>query len=110
MIKVTPVLAGNTISSDQSICTGLTPSTLAGSIPTGGDGAFTYLWEMSTTGSISGFSIASGTSNSQNYTPSALTQTTWFRRTVTSGGCNNTTAAVQITVNPLPNTGSIVPD
>ena len=79
-------------------CTGTTPAALTGSTPTGGDGAYIYLWENSTDNTT--FGSASGTNNGINYAPGALTQTTWYRRTVTSGGCSDESTAVQITVNP----------
>jgi len=91
------------------ICEGNSPGTIKGMLPTGGNGSYTYLWESSTTNSSSGFAPASGTNNTIDYTPGTLTQTTWFRRTVTSGGCSSTSDAVEITVNPtisINNTGA----
>ncbi|MBK9358597.1 MAG: hypothetical protein IPN08_14650 [Bacteroidales bacterium] len=101
-ITVTPTITGNTIGSIQTICEGSTPAALTGSTPGGGNGSFTYLWESSTTGSGSGFIAATGTNTGINYSPSALSATTWFRRTVISGGCSDVSSAVQITVTPLP--------
>ncbi|MGI8599779.1 MAG: beta strand repeat-containing protein, partial [Chitinophagaceae bacterium] len=103
-VSVNPVIAGNTISADQSICTGTTPAQLTGATPTGGDGStYTYQWQSSTTGASSGFAnVTTGTgATAPNYTPTALTATTWYRRVVTSGGCIDNSAAVQITVNPV---------
>ncbi len=87
----------------EPICAGTIPGQILGSLPTG-NGTYTYLWEMSTTSSTSGFSAAPGTNNNQNYTPTvAVTANTWFRRTVTSGGsCPNVSAVVLIKVNPTP--------
>ncbi|WP_157495000.1 hypothetical protein, partial [Flavobacterium sp. KJJ] len=85
----------------QPICAGSLPGAIAGTAPTG-NGTYTYLWESSTTSSGSGFAAASGTNNAQNYTPGTLTQSTWFRRTITSGPCVNVSAVVFIKVNPLP--------
>ncbi|KAF0197149.1 MAG: hypothetical protein FD166_2108 [Bacteroidetes bacterium] len=101
-ITVTPTITGNTIGSIQTICEGSTPSALNGSTPGGGNGSFSYLWESSTTGSGTGFSAASGTNTGISYSPAALLATTWFRRTVISGGCSDVSSAVQITVTPLP--------
>jgi len=101
LIKVSPVIGGNTIGSAQTICSGSTPSALTGALPTGGSSTYVYTWESSTTNATTGF-LAIGTSDSQNYTPAALTQTTWYRRKVTSGGCNSTSTAIQITVSPVP--------
>src|SRR5207249_177763 len=99
-ITVNPVIANNTVTATQTICSGATHAALTGSTPTGGNGTYTYLWESSTDNIT--FAPATGTNNSIGYTPGALTQTTWYRRTVTSGPCTNTTAAIQITVNPVP--------
>ena len=99
-LTVNSVIANNTVSSSQTICTGTTPSGLTGTLPTGANGTYEYLWESSTTSAINGFAAASGTSNTRNYTPGSLTRTTWYRRTVTSGGCSNTTSAIQITIAP----------
>ena len=85
----------------EPVCSGNIPGTISGTLPTGGSGSFTYLWESSTSGPSSGFIAASGSNNGQNYTPGALTQTTWYRRTVTSGGCSNTSSVILIKVSPV---------
>lgn len=82
------------------ICEGDLPGIISGSLPSGGNGSYTYLWESSTTNSVSGFAIASGTNNTQNYTPGTLSQTTWFRRIITSGECSSTSEAFEISVFP----------
>jgi hypothetical protein len=82
----TPTIAGNT------------PAAITGMVPTGGNGTYTYYWESSTTSSTSGFAAASGTNTAKDYTPGILTQTTWFRRTVYSGGCSNTSYVIEIKV------------
>jgi hypothetical protein len=87
----------NTISANQTLCTGSTPAALSGNAVLGGP---TYRWESSTTSSSTGFANASGTNNTQNYTPGLLTQTTWFRRVVIQGGCTGISPPVQITVLP----------
>ncbi|MFH1121334.1 MAG: T9SS type A sorting domain-containing protein [Bacteroidota bacterium] len=102
MITVTPVITGNTIGSVQTICEGSAPSALTGSSPGGGNGSYSYLWESSTTNAGSGFSPASGTNTAIGYTPPTLSSTTWFRRSVISGGCTDISSTVQITVTPLP--------
>jgi len=102
LIRVNPLISGNAVNSPQSICSGSSPSALSGTVPTGGNGTYVYLWESSTTSASSGFVTASGSNNVQGYAPGVLTQTTWYRRAVTSGGCSNTSAAIQVTVTPLP--------
>ena len=104
-ITVLPAIANNTVAAVQTICNGQTPAGLTGTLPTGGNGTYTYLWQSSTTSAVAGFAAAGGTNNTQNYTPGALAVTTWYRRTVTSGQCTgaqaNISAAIQITVLPL---------
>jgi hypothetical protein len=111
LITVNPVIATNTVSAAQTICTGNTPAALAGSVPSGGGGAgtYTYIWESSTDGGTT-FTPITLAGNTQNYTPATLTQITSFRRTVTSGGCSSTSTAIQITVSPVIAANTITAD
>jgi hypothetical protein len=100
MVKVDPVIANNAITASQAICSGTSPSGLVGSTPTGGNSVYTYLWESSTTSATTGFTIATGTNSTINYSPGALATNTYFRRKVTSGSCANYSTAISITINP----------
>ncbi|TRZ73704.1 MAG: PKD domain-containing protein [Bacteroidetes bacterium] len=102
-IIVHPTIDPGTISADQAICTGDTPNPLTGTLPTGGGGSYTYLWQSSIVSASTGFTPIPG-ATSQNYSPGALTQTTWFRRITTSNSpCPSVSSnVVQITVNPRP--------
>ncbi len=103
-IQVNPGITNNTIAGNQRVCIGSAPTTkLTGLVPAGGDAAYTYRWESSTVSASDGFVTAAGTNNAQDYQPSVLTQTTWYRRVVISGGCTNYSEAVQVLVDPLPN-------
>ncbi|MDR7212677.1 discoidin domain-containing protein, partial [Flavobacterium piscis] len=74
-----------------------------GSTPTGGNGTYTYLWEMSTTGHSTGYTTAPGINNAEDYTvPSGTTQTTWYRRTVTSGIYSDATIVIVQVVTTAP--------
>ena len=107
-ISVQPTI-NNNITSNQNICEGVIPAALSGT-PTGGSGTYSYTWESSVTDGTSGFSAISG-ANSLSYTPSPLSQTTWFRRTVSSGACPDvTSASIQITINPAIIGNSIASD
>ncbi|RDC61975.1 Ig-like domain-containing protein [Adhaeribacter pallidiroseus] len=100
-VTVTQPVTNNTILADQSLCGGERPAPLTGSTPQGGTQPLQFIWESSTTGPTSGFTAATGTNNTANYNPPAITITTWFRRGVLSGGCDtNYSNAVQITVLP----------
>ncbi len=102
-VSLNSITLANGSNSLQAICTNSNPGTISGSTPTGGDGNYAYIWESSTTGPESGFSPATGTNNTANYDPGTLTQTTWFRRTVTSAVCDSPQSnAVEVSVNPVP--------
>ncbi|OOG72245.1 S-layer family protein, partial [Flavobacterium sp. A45] len=88
----------------QPICADTSPGaiTINGSTPTGGNGTYTYLWEISTTSATSGYATASGTSNGRDYiVPAGIAQTTWYRRTITSGAYTSNTIVI-VQVNKLP--------
>ncbi len=77
------------------ICAGTNPGTITGSTPTGGNGPYSYLWEVSTTSATSGYSVAPGISNGKDYDiPAGITVATWYRRTVTSGIYSDATIVV----------------
>ncbi|WP_299826449.1 PKD domain-containing protein [uncultured Pontibacter sp.] len=99
-ITVTPPIASNSISMPQAICEGTQPASLVGSVPTGGNGTYTYVWESSTTSPNGGFTPAPGVNNQQDYTPGQVPGTSWFRRVIFSEGCTSVSVAVQITVVP----------
>ncbi|UAY50643.1 PKD-like domain-containing protein [Ferruginibacter albus] len=98
-IIVNNVITNNTISNAQTICSGTAPSSLSGTAAAGGNGTNNYLWESSTTSATTGFSNAGGSCNGQQYSPATLTQPTWYRRTVSSGGCFDTSSTVLISIN-----------
>jgi hypothetical protein len=97
-ITVQQPISNNTIAASQNICSGNTPAGLTGSTPTGGDGTYSYQWQIKTTG---GFSNISGATD-KDYAPGALSQTTQFKRIVTAGAaCSNSTSAiVTISISP----------
>ncbi|MDX5418243.1 MAG: gliding motility-associated C-terminal domain-containing protein, partial [Hymenobacteraceae bacterium] len=66
-------------------------------------GNYTYIWESSTSGPDKGYTTATGPNNGKDYQPTALTQTTWFRRIVTSESCERQVSdPVKKTVTSLP--------
>ena len=91
-------LIAGTAGSDQTICNGDTPSPLSETLPTGGDGTYTYNWQQSIDGG-STWGNASGTRNGQNYTPGALTATTLYRRQDISGSSCGTQTSNNVTIN-----------
>ena len=97
-VKISPPIQNNLIFGENTICSTEPIVELPGSMPTGGDGNFVYEWRSSTDGVT--FNTVVGTS--QNFTPSGLLVNTWYVRTVTSGGCTDTSAPIKITVIPGP--------
>jgi PKD repeat protein len=101
-ILVQPPISNNVISATQAICINTIPSLIAGSTPAGANGAYTYLWQVSTDGGVTWTTIPGATSI--DYQPGVLSASTRYRRLVQSGLCNgpqsNTSNVVIITVNP----------
>ncbi len=99
-VKLTawPVIGNNIISADQTVCSGTFPALLTGVVPVNGNGTYNYLWQQKTVSSS--WSTAAGPNpvNQQNYSPAALTDTTWFRRIVTSSACSDTSNVIVINV------------
>jgi uncharacterized protein (TIGR02145 family) len=76
---VNPSNAG-TISISQQGCGTYTPAPLTSlTQPTGQTGTLEYKWQQSTTSAVAGFTDIAG-SNSPDYSPGLITQTTWYRR------------------------------
>lgn len=79
-----PEIENNVISSNQAFCLGETPQLLTGTVPTGGRGNFTYQWQQK--GRTGSWVNATQESTNQNYQPEAITDSTYYRRVVTSNG------------------------
>ncbi len=97
-LTVLAEIAGNTISASQIICVDTAPNSLTSGTLSGGTGSYSYRWQVSTNNedfdNINGSSGANST-----YSPPALTQTTYYRRNVTSGSCTSSSNVVTILVN-----------
>ena len=95
-----PLITNNLIDADQTICSGLAPAQLNGSIPSDGKGAgtYTYTWQDSTKfqswTDISGYINV----NDPDFIPPVLTDTTLYRRIVNSSACADTSNPVIINV------------
>lgn len=96
-IRVLPVIANNNISANQTICNAQQPSIINGTLPTGGNNTYSYIWQSSTD-SLNWNTIVGQTD--QNIQPTTLFQTTWFKRVVSSNSCSNTSIPVKIIVLP----------
>ncbi|UOG77483.1 gliding motility-associated C-terminal domain-containing protein (plasmid) [Hymenobacter tibetensis] len=82
VLTVLPELVVGSITAEQDICAGATPTPLSGGGASGGTGTFVYQWESSTD-NANWTAIAGATD--PTFAPGALTVTTYFRRRVTSG-------------------------
>ncbi|MBO9154295.1 MULTISPECIES: gliding motility-associated C-terminal domain-containing protein [Chitinophaga] len=94
-------IANNTIQQNQVLCPpNTTPAELTGTAPTGGTGAYTYQWQRSAsaTGTFTNIGGATGAT----YQPGALTVTTYYRRTVTSGACTSNSNVIEVKVAAVP--------
>lgn len=98
---------GGSIAANQEICPGEIPSTINSTAPAtgGGSGAIEYLWMYSSTNGTpggAGYTAIPG-SNSLDYSPGAISQTTFFVRCARRANSGNTqftaeTNVVTITV------------
>ncbi len=109
-IVVEPVISGNTITGDQSFCGSGNPGVLtATGVLAGGNGSYSYQWQESTDGGNT-WAVAAGTSTNATYDPPLLTQTTVYRRGVSSGTCFDNSNNVTITVYPVITNNNISAD
>jgi hypothetical protein len=96
VLKDYPVLSNNSITANQTIGHDSIPATLIGSLPVNGNTVYTFLWQYKRKGTS--WQIAVGIANQQNYSAPALTDTTWYRRVVTSSACSDTSNIIVINV------------
>jgi len=89
-------LTGGVIAGNQSFCTTGNPSSFTQTTgPTGG-GTYTYQWQSSID-NINFTNITSATT--YLYDAPVLSQTTYFRRIVVSGGCSKLSNAINVIIN-----------
>jgi len=103
-MTVLPLITGNSVTADQTVCNTQSPAALTGAAPGGGDGIFRYLWE-SKAASAPGWTNAPGANTAASYQPPLLDGTTQFRRNVFSGEnncCTSLSAPVTVTVDIMP--------
>jgi len=101
-IKVNPALVKGSISGDETLCANTTAGSITStSLPTGGDGTYTYSWISSTDNGVS-WTVVSGATGT-TYSPGTLTTSTQYRRVEKSGsGCGaDTSNTASKTVTPI---------
>jgi gliding motility-associated-like protein len=89
----------NSVRGTDTICAGQIPNLLTASQPKGGDGTYIYSWEQSIDNI--NWATASGTKAMRSLQPPALTQTTYYRRVVTSNFVFDTSRVIQVYVYPV---------
>jgi gliding motility-associated-like protein len=97
-IIVQPYIKNNVIGDPDTICYAQNPVAL---VPRAtlqdGNGIYNFRWTVSTDDTA--FSTPENNDSTEAYTPEpGLTQTSWYRRTVTSGRCVDVSASVRINV------------
>lgn len=95
-----PGINNNTLPTVPAVCENNAPAAIVGSVPTGGNGNYNYIWQQSTDAAT--WVTALGIADGKDYAPPVLTQTTYYRRLVSSGACNVPVASnvIRVTVNP----------
>lgn len=91
-IELYPAITENTISGDQAVCPEESLQPLTGPMPEGANGVYELMWQTKTEGAE--WMNANGTNDSLAYIPNGLTESTFFRRIVSSGSCPPDTSNV----------------
>lgn len=101
-IVVLPVITGNIVSKDTTICKNQDPLTLIPlTSPGGGNGTYTYSWLQSNNNTT----WTDTNTSSASYDPASLASTMYYKRIVYSDVCADTTSVV---INVLENVGNNV--
>lgn len=97
-IIVQPFIKNNIVGNSDTICFAQNPAAFTSKATLlDGNGKYTFNWGVSLNNSL--YSTPSNLHNAEGYTPPPeLKITSWYRRTVTSGRCIDSTAIVKITV------------
>jgi gliding motility-associated-like protein len=95
---VQPFIKSNIIGTSDTICFAQDPPAFTSkAVLQDGNGIYRFNWAVSLDNTV--FAVPANTFNTEGYTPPpALKKTSWYRRTVTSGRCVDSTALVKITV------------
>ncbi len=96
-------ITGNLIDGDTTICFNQNPDPLysANAGPAGGNGTYTYIWQVSNDNFSTAPQVPVGTITLSNFDPPALSSDKWYRRVVNSDVCTSASPSLKITVLPL---------
>jgi len=97
-IKVQPFIKNNIVGTSDTICYAQDPPAfISKAVLQDGNGKYAFRWEVSLDSSL--YNLPLNTYNNEGYTPPpSLKFTSWYRRTVISGRCIDSTALVKVKV------------
>lgn len=97
-VIVHPFIKGNTIGDPDTVCYAQNPKALISRATLlDGNGIYSFRWKVSTDNSL--FTKPANNDSTESYTPEpALKLTSWYKRTVTSGRCVDSSTIVRINV------------
>ena len=106
-VIVQPFIKNNIVGTEDTLCFGQNPVAFTSKATLqDGNGNYTFKWQVNPNTGI--YNLPVNTYNTEAYSPPpALGVTSWYRRTVTSGRCVDSTAIVKLTVLPLITNDSI---
>ncbi len=97
IIAIQPSIQNNVIGNTQIICAGQAPAFFSGGNLSGGNGTYSYQWEVSVSDTLH-FSKASGNNTSAGYASPPVSNNSWFRRKIVSGACSSVSVPLNIMV------------
>jgi gliding motility-associated-like protein len=101
VIEIQPSIKRNYVGPPDTICFAQNPPTV-GQLPSTslayGSGTYTFKWMVSTVNGTSGFTTPASNTGPSYTPPPALTLDSWYRRTVFSGRCTDSSGVVKIKV------------
>lgn len=102
----TPVF-NNTISGNQELCYNSATQTMEGSLPTGGNGQYTYMWLQSPNNIDWGLASDTDLRILQSYLPFRALETEYYKRVVYSRLVSDTSNTILIKVSPRTRAGNV---
>ena len=97
IIAPIPAIQNNIIIGPPPICSGQAITSISGTVPYGGNGSFTYLWEVAAS-SLAPFTICSIPDTLSRFSLPEINQPLLLRRKIKSGPCTNYSGSIWIPV------------
>ncbi|WP_069661270.1 PKD domain-containing protein [Arcticibacter eurypsychrophilus] len=103
LVTVQDPLSNNVILTDQAVCLGNPTAKITGTAPVGGDGTYSYQWQKSI--DLMTWTDVQTDGTLSDLQPLVLSESTWYRRVVTTLLCNgdqkSISNVIKVTINPL---------